>query len=116
MDALEYRTYWDIRFSRQPQLAKIKESLEKIVEAKKSCRALNTLAELNHASAGTDPESKEFSSPEAKEGAIKARDLAAKYYLMSAEQDDIIGLHWLGVFYHEGYGLTKNIPKAIEYL
>ena len=85
MAALEYKTYWDIRFARQPQLAKIKESLEKIIEANKSCRALNTMAELNHASAGTNPETKEFSSPEAKEAAIKARDQAAKYYLMSAE-------------------------------
>lgn len=74
------------------------------------------MAELNHASAGTNPESKQFSSPEAQEAAIKARDLAAKYYLMSAEQGDIVGLHWIGVFYHEGFGVAKNIPKAVEYL
>lgn len=108
MDALEYKTYWEIRFSRQPQLAKIKEALEKVIEAKKSCRALNTMAELNHASAGVNPESKEYSSPEHKEAAIKARDQAAKYYMMSAEQGDVIGMHWIGVFYHEGYGVTKN--------
>jgi hypothetical protein len=35
---------------------------------------------------------------------------------MSAEQDDVVGLHWIGVFYHEGFGLAKNIPKAVEYL
>ena len=97
-------------------MAKIKESLEKVIEANKSCRALNTMAELNHASAGTNPESKEFTSPEAKEAAIKARDQAAKYYLMSAEQGDVIGLHWIGVFYHEGFGVAKNIEKAVEYL
>jgi hypothetical protein len=51
-----------------------------------------------------------------KEAAIKARDVAAKYYLMSAEQDDVVGQHWIGVFYHEGFGVSKNIPKAIDFL
>jgi len=49
--ALEYKTYWDIRFDRAPKLDKIVENLEKIVEMNKSTRACNTLAELNHASA-----------------------------------------------------------------
>lgn len=35
---------------------------------------------------------------------------------MSAEQGDVIGMHWIGVFYHEGFGVTKDIAKAIEYL
>jgi len=52
--AIEYKTYWDIRFDRSPKLQKIKESLEKVIEANKSPRACNTLAELNHASAGSD--------------------------------------------------------------
>lgn len=55
-------------------------------------------------------------NPELKEAAEKARDKAAKYYMMSAEQDDVIGIHWMGVFYHEGFGVGKNIEKAIEFL
>ena len=35
---------------------------------------------------------------------------------MSAEQGDIIGCHWMGVFYHEGFGVAKNTQKAIEFL
>jgi TPR repeat protein len=42
--------------------------------------------------------------------------LAAKYYLTSAEQGDIIGMHWMGVFMHEGFGVSKNLEKAVEYL
>jgi len=42
--------------------------------------------------------------------------LAAKYYAMSAEQGDIVGTHWIGVFYHEGFGVSKDISKAIEHL
>ena len=49
MAALEYKTYWDIRFDRAPKLDKITANLEKIAEANKSARACNTLAELNHA-------------------------------------------------------------------
>lgn len=37
-------------------------------------------------------------------------------YLTSAEQGDVIGTHWIGVFYHEGFGVTKNLQKATEYL
>jgi len=51
LDALEYKTYWDIRFDRAPKLDRIIESLEKVVAANGSARACNTLAELNHASA-----------------------------------------------------------------
>jgi TPR repeat protein len=36
--------------------------------------------------------------------------------LISAEQGDVIGLHWMGVFYHEGWSVAKNIDKAIEFL
>lgn len=27
-----------------------------------------------------------------------------------------MGTHWIGVFYHEGFGVSKNLDKAIEYL
>jgi TPR repeat protein len=25
-------------------------------------------------------------------------------------------MHWIGVFYHEGFGVGKDLDKAIEYL
>ena len=113
IDALEYKTYWDIRFDRTPKLDKIIDSLEKVIAANNSARACNTLAELNHASASgvTAQMTKEH-----QEAAAEKAKQAAKYYLTSAEQGDIIGTHWLGVFYHEGFGVTKNIDKAIEHL
>jgi len=111
--AFEYKTYWDIRFDKQPKLQKIKDNLLKIIETTKSPRACNTLAELNHASAGSDLVK---NNPEVQEAGQLARDNAAKYYMISAEQGDVIGNHWMGVFYHEGYGVSKNIKKAVEHL
>ena len=35
---------------------------------------------------------------------------------MSAEQGCQLGIHWMGVFYNLGWGVSKNIDKAIEYL
>jgi TPR repeat protein len=81
-DAMEYKTYWDIRFDRQPKIQKIKETLEKVIEANKSCRACNTLAELNHASAGSDLAKQ---NPEAAETAAANKINAAKFYQTSAE-------------------------------
>jgi len=52
LPAIEYKTYWDIRFDRTPKLEKIVANLEKIIAANKSTRACNTLGELNHASGG----------------------------------------------------------------
>ena len=54
LGAIEYKTYWDIRFDRHPKLDKIKAALEQVIANNKSPRACNTLAELNHASAGSD--------------------------------------------------------------
>jgi len=50
--SIEYKTYWDIRFERKPNLEKIVESLERVIEERKSSRACNTMAELKHAAAG----------------------------------------------------------------
>lgn len=113
IDALEYKTYWDIRFDRTPKLDKIVENLEKVVAANKSARACNTLAELNHASASGATAQL---TDEHKAAAVEKAKLAAKYYMTSSEQDDVIGTHWMGVFYHEGFGVTKNVEKAVEYL
>lgn len=111
--ALEYKTYWDIRFDKHPKLDKIKENLMKIIDLNRSPRACNTLAELNHASAGSDLAK---NNPEIAEAAARNKDNACKYYMISADEGDVIGMHWVGVFYHEGYGVGKNIEKAINYL
>jgi TPR repeat protein len=72
---------------------------------------------LNHASAGdNNPAALAHLTPEAREASDKAKVLAAKYYLTSSEGGDIVGSHWLGVFYHEGYGVNKNLDKAVELL
>jgi len=44
--ALEYKTYYDIRFDKQPQMKKLIKNLEDVVEKTKSTRACNTLAEF----------------------------------------------------------------------
>ncbi len=44
--AIEYKTYYDIRFEKHPNPKKIIESLEKIVKINKSTRACQTLAEF----------------------------------------------------------------------
>lgn len=69
IEALEYKTYWDIRFDKHPKMAKILESLETIIQKTKSPRALNTLAEFHQVQ-------------DKKEG---SKEEAAKYYLMSAD-------------------------------
>ena len=106
IDALEYKTYWDIRFDRAPKLDKIVENLEKVVQTNKSARACNTLAELNHASASGATAQM---TPENAAAAVEKAKLAARYYMTSADSGDIIGTHWMGVFYHEGFGITKNV-------
>ena len=50
-----------------------------------------------------------------KEGELLAVE-AAKYYQMSADQEDVVATHHIGVFYHQGFGVHKNIEKAMEYL
>lgn len=36
--------------------------------------------------------------------------------MMSADQGDQLGVHWIGVFHHLAVGVPKNVEKAIEYL
>ena len=36
--------------------------------------------------------------------------------MLSAEQGDIVGMHWIGVFYHDGFGVSKDTKKAKEFL
>lgn len=47
LGALEYKTYYEIRFDKQPKLNKILKALETIVEKTRSTRACNTLGEFN---------------------------------------------------------------------
>ena len=50
MKAIEFKTYFDIRFDRKPNIEKITVNLERIIkECGNSARACNTLAEFNHA-------------------------------------------------------------------
>lgn len=112
-EAVEYKTYWDIRFDRAPNLQKITENLNKIIDASKSCRACNTLAEINHAQGSS---ARMNQSEEVRAQGEQKAALAAKYYMISAEQEDVVGMHWIGVFYHEGFGVSKDIGKAIEFL
>ena len=100
LSAVEYQTYYDIRFNKQPNIKKIQQNLEKIIQANKSTRACNTMAEFMHAQNKLE----------------NHKEQAAKYYLMSAEQGCIIGTHWMGVFYQEGFGVARNLTKAIELL
>ena len=100
MGALEYKTYYEIRFDKQPKLNKILKNLETIVEKTRSSRACNTLGEFNQVQDKKEDHQQE----------------AAKYYGMSAEQGDQLGAHWMGVFYHLGFGVAKNLDKAVELL
>ena len=68
IDAVEFKTYYDIRFSQNPNLKKILKGLEQVVKQKTdSSRACNTLAEFAHAQGKTE------------DNKVKA----AKYYKMS---------------------------------
>lgn len=51
LPSLEYKTYYDIRFDRHPNLKKIMTGLETVVEQapQKCSRACNTIAEFAHA-------------------------------------------------------------------
>ena len=87
--------------------------LTTIIEANKSCKALNIMGELSHTQASAAFESKDFKM---KQYAEEKAAEAAKYYLRSAKQGDIIAIHFSGVFCHLGFGVNKNLPVAIEWL
>jgi TPR repeat protein len=95
----EYLTYHNIRFSSDPNLEDILESLEKSAD-NNSSRACNTLAEFSHA------------QQQKEENKIKA----ARFYAKSADLGCLIGTHWMGVYYMEGFGVDKNLNKAEEFL
>ena len=101
--ALEYKTYNDIRFSRYPNVTKIMEQLDQVIEGApgKSSRACNTIAEFAHAQKDN-------------EGANKEK--AARFYNTAGEQGCLVGQHWMGVFYMEGYGVARNLDKAEQNL
>ena len=75
-------------------------NLETIVDKTKSTRACNTLAEFYQVQDKKD----------------NHKENAAKYYNISADQGCQVGTHWMGVFYHIEFGVSKNTAKAVEYL
>lgn len=100
MGSIEYKVYYEIRYDKSPNLQKLFKNLETVVEKTHSYRAINMLAEFNQIQ-----DKKEGSQIE-----------AARYYSMSADQGCQVGIHWMGVFYHLGFGVTKNLEKAVGYL
>lgn len=97
LPATEFKVYYDIRFARAPDLKKIESTLLLVAEKANSSRAYNTLAEFAHAQNKKDGYKEE----------------AAKYYNKSQELGCLIGTHWMGVFYQEGFGVSKNLDKSI---
>ena len=66
----------------------------------KCSRACNTIAEFAHAQTADETN----------------KEKAARYYMMSAAQGCLVGTHWVGVFYMEGFGVSRNLDKAEESL
>jgi len=97
LPALEYKTYFDIRFDKHPSIERIIESLEKCAaDNNKSPRACATLAEFCHAK-------------EKEEG---NKEKAAHYYATAMGEDCIVGTHWMGVYYSEGFGVSQDLKKS----
>ena len=53
-EAKEFKTYWEIRFDRAPNLEKITKNLNDIIDSVGSSRACNVMAEINHATASSN--------------------------------------------------------------
>lgn len=98
--ALEYKTYFDIRFGR-PNLEQVMSSLEKCATDYKSARACCTLAEVCHGNAKGNEGDK-----------VKA----ALWYKQASDLGCVVGHHWLAVYYMEGFGVSQNLDKAEELL
>ena len=100
MPALEYKTYYDIRFERHPSIEKIISSLEKCAKELNSSKACATLAEFCHAKAQEEGN----------------KEKAAAYYKTAAENGCVVGIHWLGVYYMEGFGVAQDLDKSEKLL
>ena len=100
LGALEYRVYYEIRYDKQPNMKKLLDNLETVINKTKSARALNMLGEF-------------YQIQDKKE---ESKEVAARYCNQSADQGCMIGTHWMGVFYHLGFGVSKNLSKAVEFL
>lgn len=70
-------------------MKKIMANLESLIDKSKGTRVLNCLAEFN----------------QIQDKVEGYKENAAKYYNMSAEKGDQLGIHWMGVFYHLGFGV-----------
>jgi TPR repeat protein len=95
-DAQEYLAYHEIKFSKVPNIKKIMGYLENVTEHTDSIRACASLAEFHL-------------SQENAKGATKA----FKLYEKCAQQNDHIGLYWVGCLYYEGRGVEKDVEMAV---
>lgn len=75
LPALEYKTYFDIRFEKHPSIEKIIKGLEECASKCKSTRACATLAEFCHAKASEEGN----------------KEKAAMYYKQAADEGCIVG-------------------------
>lgn len=48
-------------------------------------------------------------------GKTKDYNSALKWFLMSAEQNDISALYYLGEMYNDGTGVSRDLNKSLEY-
>jgi hypothetical protein len=99
-DSQEYLAYYDIRFEDVPNIRRIMGYLESVIEKKDSTRALTTLAE--------------FYINQKKEK--KSVERGFELYKKSAELGDLVANYWVGVLYHRGQGVDKDVKTAIKYL
>jgi TPR repeat protein len=100
LPAIEYKTYFDIRFDPHLNIQSIISSLENCVGTTKSCRACCTLGEFCAAQPDIDGN----------------KERACMYYAQAAEQGDVVGNHWMGIYYMEGFGVKKDLNKAEAHL
>ena len=100
IDSQEYLAYYDIRFEKIPNIKRIMGYLESVVEKKDSPRALTTLAEF-HVNQKKD---------------LKSVKRGFELYKKSAELGDLIANYWVGVLYHRGLGVDKDLTESIRYL
>jgi TPR repeat protein len=77
-----------------------------------------SISELQDKARGGDAESQYLLGTEYLLGEKIQQDLnqAAEWFHESAIQDYIYGQKWLGVCYHNGYGVSKNDEEAVKWL
>ena len=100
LDAQEFMAFYDIKHTSNPNLKKIMKNLENACAGNASAKAFSTLAELY------------LNSQKSDSNVQKAFEL----YKKAADIGDLIAKYWVGVLYHRGSGVEKDLDKAIVYL